>query len=259
MSDDLFLRAILTAPADPAPRLVYADWLEERGDPARAEYLRLGAEFVAIPDRAEVARGVRRRMCELRPRVPAAWLGLLADHHTSAAEPPPERIDRAAEALGRPASHVDAEGYERDIVAAATNALTGAVAYVESRSQQRGNFVDITYHLHVRDRSGREAAWEVETYNPYFGCRVEFLEWYGDAVLIIYEEKHRTYVCRFGLDTPAQFQPIEYAWKLDGRHVGYWGYREARVRRLSVPDLQALPPLSEEEAAGWDLLPRKSW
>jgi uncharacterized protein (TIGR02996 family) len=40
MSDEVFLRAILAEPEDSASRLVYADWLEERGDP-RAEVLRL--------------------------------------------------------------------------------------------------------------------------------------------------------------------------------------------------------------------------
>ncbi len=46
MSDRLaLLKAILAAPADDLPRLVFADWLEENGtsdaDAARAEYLRL--------------------------------------------------------------------------------------------------------------------------------------------------------------------------------------------------------------------------
>src|SRR5262245_38486286 len=35
-----FLRAIAAEPGDDTVRLVYADWLEERGDP-RAEFLRL--------------------------------------------------------------------------------------------------------------------------------------------------------------------------------------------------------------------------
>ena len=41
-----FLRAILADPADDTPRLVYADWLDERDDPAEAgmaEFLRLTA------------------------------------------------------------------------------------------------------------------------------------------------------------------------------------------------------------------------
>jgi uncharacterized protein (TIGR02996 family) len=38
-------RAILLAPADDAPRLVYADWLEERGDLERAELIRHMVHF----------------------------------------------------------------------------------------------------------------------------------------------------------------------------------------------------------------------
>jgi uncharacterized protein (TIGR02996 family) len=49
MSDDLaFLRTIIAALGDPAPRLVYADWLEERGD-RRAEYLRLTSRLTDLP------------------------------------------------------------------------------------------------------------------------------------------------------------------------------------------------------------------
>jgi uncharacterized protein (TIGR02996 family) len=39
MSDEAFLSAILASPEDDTPRLIYADWLEERGD-RRAELLR---------------------------------------------------------------------------------------------------------------------------------------------------------------------------------------------------------------------------
>ena len=34
-----FLRAIIANPDDDGPRLVYADWLEERGECERAEFL----------------------------------------------------------------------------------------------------------------------------------------------------------------------------------------------------------------------------
>src|SRR5437763_14201269 len=36
-----FLAAIAAAPADDLPRLVFADWLDEHGDPDRAEFIRL--------------------------------------------------------------------------------------------------------------------------------------------------------------------------------------------------------------------------
>jgi uncharacterized protein (TIGR02996 family) len=38
--EEAFLRAIIESPNDDVPRLVYADWLEERGDP-RSEFIRV--------------------------------------------------------------------------------------------------------------------------------------------------------------------------------------------------------------------------
>jgi uncharacterized protein (TIGR02996 family) len=44
-----FVRSILADPANDSLRLVYADWLEERGDP-RAEYLRLDVALASHSD-----------------------------------------------------------------------------------------------------------------------------------------------------------------------------------------------------------------
>jgi len=43
------LRAICEAPDDDAPRLVYADWLDEHGDPLQAEFIRVQIEMARIP------------------------------------------------------------------------------------------------------------------------------------------------------------------------------------------------------------------
>src|SRR5437763_1784240 len=43
-----FLRTIAAAAADDAPRLVYADWLEERGDP-RGTFVRVQCAVAALP------------------------------------------------------------------------------------------------------------------------------------------------------------------------------------------------------------------
>jgi uncharacterized protein (TIGR02996 family) len=48
--DEAFVRAIVAAPADEAPRLVYADWLDERGNP-RGAYLRAEAANPGDVDR----------------------------------------------------------------------------------------------------------------------------------------------------------------------------------------------------------------
>ncbi len=42
---DALLRAILVQPDEDTPRLVYADWLQENGEPERAEYIRLQVQL----------------------------------------------------------------------------------------------------------------------------------------------------------------------------------------------------------------------
>jgi uncharacterized protein (TIGR02996 family) len=61
MTPDAFMAAICDAPADDGPRLVYADWLEERGDTGRAEFIRVQCELAApgpcaAADRASMGR-----------------------------------------------------------------------------------------------------------------------------------------------------------------------------------------------------------
>ena len=62
MRDDeqAFLAEILAAPDDDTPRLIWADWLEEQGDP-RAEFIRVQCAAARLP-----AWDVRRRELELR-------------------------------------------------------------------------------------------------------------------------------------------------------------------------------------------------
>ena len=58
---DPFLAQIAANPDDDALRLVYADWLEERGDP-RCELIRLEAEMAHLP----AYSGVKTGACGLR-------------------------------------------------------------------------------------------------------------------------------------------------------------------------------------------------
>lgn len=55
------LRAILESPDDDTPRLVMADWLDERGDGGRAEFIRLQCRIAAIEAVCSCGRCVRRR------------------------------------------------------------------------------------------------------------------------------------------------------------------------------------------------------
>jgi uncharacterized protein (TIGR02996 family) len=47
---EAFLQAIAEAPDDEPLRLIYADWLEENGDPVRAEFIRVQCELERLPE-----------------------------------------------------------------------------------------------------------------------------------------------------------------------------------------------------------------
>jgi uncharacterized protein (TIGR02996 family) len=74
--EDAFLQAILDAADDDAPRLVYADWLEEHGQPDRAAFIRVQCELARLPE-----GDPRRPVLEARERALLAhqdqWLGPL--------------------------------------------------------------------------------------------------------------------------------------------------------------------------------------
>ena len=62
---EAFLHAILEAPEDDAPRLVYADWLDDHGQPARAEFIRLQCALAKLPPDAPQRPEMRQREEEL--------------------------------------------------------------------------------------------------------------------------------------------------------------------------------------------------
>lgn len=46
---DALIRAVLAAPEDDTPRLVFADWLDDHDQPERAEFIRLQVKVVRLP------------------------------------------------------------------------------------------------------------------------------------------------------------------------------------------------------------------
>lgn len=68
-----FFRAMMAAPADDSPRLVYADWLLERGE-ARGELIHVQCELARIEDALDAAKQ------ETRDRLRARERALLEEH-----------------------------------------------------------------------------------------------------------------------------------------------------------------------------------
>lgn len=96
MSDDeAFLRMIVANPGDDAPRLIYADWLEERDDP-RGTYLRAECEW-AKPWRLEVKAPEPEVLLPLATLLDPLWVyrvsrppvGVCCDHITLTNPRPP--------------------------------------------------------------------------------------------------------------------------------------------------------------------------
>jgi uncharacterized protein (TIGR02996 family) len=79
--DESFLRAIVEDPDDDTPRLVYADWLDEHGDAARAEFIREQIELARGPaaarTRDRLAKRERRLLLEHESRWAAPLHGLV--------------------------------------------------------------------------------------------------------------------------------------------------------------------------------------
>jgi uncharacterized protein (TIGR02996 family) len=80
MPDEIaFLHTILERPRDDAPRLVYADWLEERGDTARAEFIRVQIELANLPPADPRRAALQQRERELLAQHERAWVMALGD------------------------------------------------------------------------------------------------------------------------------------------------------------------------------------
>jgi uncharacterized protein (TIGR02996 family) len=71
------VRDIGEHPEDDAPRLVYADWLDEHGEPARAEFIRVQVELARLPAGAPAPAELVDRERALREEVLRSWLGPL--------------------------------------------------------------------------------------------------------------------------------------------------------------------------------------
>src|SRR5262249_24580085 len=68
-----FLTDICAHPEDDAPRLIYADWLEENGETARAEFIRLQIELARRPGEEDPPPALLQREGELLDRHGDAW------------------------------------------------------------------------------------------------------------------------------------------------------------------------------------------
>jgi uncharacterized protein (TIGR02996 family) len=70
--EEAFIEAIRDAPDDDTPRLIYADWLEEHGDP-HGEFIRVQCELANLPEGDPRRSALTERERELWERNRVAW------------------------------------------------------------------------------------------------------------------------------------------------------------------------------------------
>jgi uncharacterized protein (TIGR02996 family) len=75
--DDAFLQAIIESPDDDTPRLIYADWLEEHGQPERADFIRVQCELAHVPDEDSRRDPLEARQSLLLEDQGVKWAGPL--------------------------------------------------------------------------------------------------------------------------------------------------------------------------------------
>jgi uncharacterized protein (TIGR02996 family) len=83
---DALLRAICEAPDDDAPRLIYADWLDEHGDPRQAEFIRVQIELARAREDDQQTHLLKQREQDLWRELrkwryaPPDWMSLYLGH-----------------------------------------------------------------------------------------------------------------------------------------------------------------------------------
>jgi uncharacterized protein (TIGR02996 family) len=83
MTDDhAFLDALKANPADDTTRLVYADWLDEHGESAKAEYLRLAVRAIHRAGEENQPERDTDRALALAEQVPLDWRAAVAARFT---------------------------------------------------------------------------------------------------------------------------------------------------------------------------------
>lgn len=175
-------------------------------------------------------------------------LGEWSDHSDRMWEDARQFLDR----LGRKQEIIDDNGYQSIIVAAASESLGTRLAFVETREKEsRSGYWDVTHTLRVIQGDKVLVAWELPTYNPFFGCEIGLLEWYGDDIAVVYREKHRTLLALFNTWTSecTRLLPITDDWRADSSTLYFLSNEPLLIETCEIPSMTLGIPIPTSLAA----------
>ena len=154
-----------------------------------------------------------------------------------------DSITAICKLLDRPVSYTTSDGFENEVVGGAATEDQRRLAWVECRSKDVGQYWDVEFRLKATVDGEPTIDWAVETYNPYFGCHVGYLAWWGEQVVMVYREKHDTIVCSVSLDGDVRLLPIDDRWTLAGDVVFSEGDEPDLIETCAIPNVERLLPL----------------
>jgi hypothetical protein len=177
-----------------------------------------------------------------------------------------EEIAQLCEVLNRQSEFVDAAGFTNEITAATIDPERQRYAWVECKSKSlESGYVDVNFYLYVMVSTQIVVEWEIETYNPYFGCQVELLHWLPEHLIIIYHEKHDNFICSFDVRPIAPAKPpiskpiarhkIADEWTIGSDAVIFKSAAVDKVDRMALPKLKLLKSWSADYARSIGALP----
>ena len=173
-------------------------------------------------------------------------LGFIPLRHVGAGAGPETRdVADIADRLGRAAAFTDENGFENDIIAGAIADRGHKMAWVDSRCKDNGGAVDITFTLRARIDDRPVIEWEIASYNPYFGCDVQFIGWWGETVIVIYSEKHHTVLAALTEEQPPLVRFIGDEWELREDRVYYRSKAPGLLEIIQLAGLTPNAPLPE--------------
>lgn len=153
-------------------------------------------------------------------------------------------------------------GESIEVLGGAVEPVTGRVAWIEERSgTPQDGHVPVSIHVHVAWGGQQRSAMEVPTYNPYFGCRVRFIRWFGDSLVFIYREKHRTLAARMAPPYDGmELVEVGSSCTVDGDTAYFVSQRPGLLQGWMLPSLAPALPLpvpssAEERVEIWQHAP----
>lgn len=158
--------------------------------------------------------------------------------------------------LGFPAERPSG-GKTIQIHAAAANAETGCIAYVQSSVYADHSPFDVS--LHIREPSGAESRFALKHYDTTYFDDVIHLFWSSTFAFAVYQGDGPFYLMRASVGGVPEFVDIGHLWIIRRNAVYYSTFAKGDVSSVLIPCLTTQPSISQEAACEIQAVPESPY